>query len=119
MLCKERALHSVTDVAIRKIANFETECTAAMVLWVKLIVKKYLRTLGWDRPNSRSLSRQLLHVYRFTDAFMTSSLAGVRTVHERPEFTRVVGVNTAMYMKRPVRHMYACLPSHACVETVS
>jgi hypothetical protein len=44
------------------------------------------RTLGWDSPNSRAISRHIC-----TAAIKVSSLAGVHTVRWRPAFTSSAG----------------------------
>jgi hypothetical protein len=49
--------------------------------------KSTSRTLVWDSPTSRAISRLLLNDSRSTSAVVAPFFAGVRTVHERPAFT--------------------------------
>jgi hypothetical protein len=85
-------------VAIRKIALVEDDCletdvrSASSDMDVNLSSWSTSRIFGWDSPNSRAISRKLLHGSRSTAAIMASSLAGVRTVRGRPTFTSAVDV---------------------------
>jgi hypothetical protein len=72
-------------------------CKRMYVAPVAVRIQIYRRTLGWDSPDCRAISRERLSFHSCNYGF---SSTGVRTVRRRPAFKSAAGITLPVSRRR-------------------